>query len=597
MIGEHNPLVRMGRDKENSILSWGSARHGRSFSGKSDFVLRVRLLLGGILIVAFVLVGRLYFVQIVEGEEWLAEASAQYVAPIVESDRRGDILFSDQSGRLIAAATTKAGYRVAIAPDLLTDSQTFEKLSAIIELDEETFRARAAKAGDPYEEIAERVSEEQIAAIHALDLDGVIISQQHWRFYPADSLASHVIGFTGFRGHDRLGRYGLERYFEDTLNRGSSNLYVNFFAELFSSAYAGGQGSASHGDLITSIDPPVQLNLERTLEGIADKWNTKNAGGIIMDPKSGEIVGMAAHPTFDLNKFSDVEDAATYSNPLVERVYELGSIMKPITMAAGLDAGVVTPKTEYNDLGCIMKSGARICNYDGEARGRVDMQQVLSQSLNTGASFVADKIGHDEFAKYLRNFGLGEETGVDLPGEVAGLLGALDSGSDVDYASASFGQSIAVTPIAMIRALAGLANDGILPEPHVVKAVRYKNGITRPVHFDEGRRVTSPEAAHTVTDMLVNVVDDALLEGVLKQEHYSIAAKTGTAQIASPGGYYDDRYLHSFFGYFPAKDPKFIIFLFALEPQGVKYASQTLAHPFMDLTKFIINYYNIPPDR
>jgi len=304
-------------------------------------------------------------------------------------------------------------------------------------------------------------------------------------------------------------------------------------------------------------------------------------------------------PTFDPNTYNTEDDVGVFSNPLVESIYEMGSIMKPLTMAAGIDMSAVTPKTTYNDKGCIEKSGKKICNYDGKARGIVSMQEVLNQSLNTGVSYVVDKMGHEVFGRYVEGMQLGSRTGIDLPNEAKGRIQAIQNGYDVDYASASFGQGIAVSPIEMTRALASLANGGVMPEPHVVKAIKFESGITRAIDIKEGLRVYSATSTDTVTRMLVAVFDDALLKGVLKQEHYSIAAKTGTAQIAVPGGsgYYKDRFLHSFFGYFPAYDPKFIVFLFAVEPHGAEFASATLAHPFADIAKYMINYYDIPPDR
>jgi cell division protein FtsI/penicillin-binding protein 2 len=210
-------------------------------------------------------------------------------------------------------------------------------------------------------------------------------------------------------------------------------------------------------------------------------------------------------------------------------------------------------------------------------------------------------MGHSEFTDYFAAFGLGEETGIDLPNEIPGNLAALTNAgaADVDFASASFGQGIAVTPIAMARALAALGNGGVLPEPHVAEAVRYDSGVVRSITQAPPTRVLKEDTARIVTDMLIKVFDDALLDGELKMERYSIAAKTGTAQIGDPscGGYCEGRYLHSFFGYFPAHDPRFIVLLYQVEPMGVQYASQSLARPFMDIAKFLINYYDLPPDR
>jgi len=247
----------------------------------------------------------------------------------------------------------------------------------------------------------------------------------------------------------------------------------------------------------------------------------------------------------------------------------------------------------------VEKSKKKICNSDEKAHGVVSMQIVLNQSLNTGASFVADRIGHTEFGQYLQSLELGKKTGIDLPSEAVGQLKSIVNGYDVDYASASFGQGIAVSPIAMIRALSALANGGVLPNPHVVTAIKLQNGITRSIDPGQGPRVLSASSTEAVTNMLVRSYDTALIGGILKQEHYSLAAKTGTAQIAIPGGggYYTDRTLHSFFGYFPAHDPKFIIFLFAVEPHGQEFSSATFSHPFSNFAKYLINYYSIPPDR
>lgn len=554
-------------------------------------------------LVAIILVIRLYQVQIVRGDDYARKAEGQYMEAVTDDAPRGEIFFTKKGGERVAAALMQKGWRVAMDPRALENAdEAFARLSAIVPVDETRFRSSAAKKDDPYEDIVFRLNDEQALEVRRADIPGIFTVRDEWRFYPGETLAAHTIGFVSYRGARKEGAYGIERYWEDVLRHEGSGLYVNPFAEIFSDLGSlVADPSQQEGSVVTSLEPIVQRELENTIAKVLEAYSPRSAGGIVMDPKSGEIVALSIVPSFDLNTFNVVEDVSVFSNPLVERRYEMGSIVKPLTIAAAIDAGAITPQTTYEDRGCITKTGFKLCNYDFKARGVVPMQEVLSQSLNTGVSFAVDRMGNSAFAEYLKRFGLGEETGIDLPGEIAGAIDSLfvQGAADVDFASASFGQSIAITPIAMIRALAALANGGVMPEPHVATAIRTESGIERRIAVPEGVRVLKPETAETVTNMLVKVYDDALLEGVLKQEHHSIAAKTGTAQIAIPGGggYYADRWLHSFFGYFPAHEPRFIVLLYAIEPHGEQYASRTLARPFDELAQFLINYYEIPPDR
>ncbi|MFC1775686.1 peptidoglycan D,D-transpeptidase FtsI family protein, partial [Patescibacteria group bacterium] len=539
---------------------------------------------------------------VVNGEEYRDKADGQYITPASNVFDRGSIFFSRRDKMPFSAAGLDFGYIIAINPQKIKDAENmYEQISSTIQIDKEDFIAKANKANDPYEEIVLRVPEKDALEISNLDLEGLSIHKHKWRFYPAGRTAAHTLGFVAYKDNDLIGRYGLEHYYEDVLSRAENDLYVNFFAEIFSNITDSilVSDNSREGDIVLSIELDVQTELENVLSGIEDKWYTSATGGIIMDPRDGSIYAMAATPNFDPNNFSEENDSAVFSNPLVESVFEMGSIVKPLTMAAALDSGAVTAKTTYNDKGYVVLDTARIENFDGKARGVVSMQEVLNQSLNTGMVFVMQEMGKDVFRDYMLSYGIGDETGVDLPGEIHGLVDNLNSTRDIEYATAAFGQGIAMTPISITRSLATLANGGHLVTPYLVKRINYETGLDKKIYPDEGERIISGSASEEITRMLVEVVDEALLNGDVALPRYSIAAKTGTAQIADMenGGYYEDRYLHSFFGYFPAYDPQFIIFLYDVNPKGARYASQTLTHPFMDLTKFLINHYEIEPDR
>jgi len=573
-------------------------------SAKSNFAFRIRIIAGVILLIALVLLVRLYFLQVVHGKEYRLKAESQYVQQSTNQIDRGTIFFTSRDGSLISAATIAAGNTIVINPSRLGDPESvYPALKKLLpDLDELVFLEKARKKDSVYAEIAKQVTPEVGVAISALKITGVQVLASHWRFYPGRVLAAQSIGFLGFGadGKSVAGQYGLERYYNGALSRSDGGLYVNFFADLFTNIRAKFSPDTVEpgADLVTSIEPSVQQFLEDALKKYDESWNSDTVGGIIMDPKTGAIIAMASRPGFDLNDFKNADPNA-FANPLVERVYEFGSTMKPITMAAGIDSGAVTPTTTYDDKGFLVLDGLRINNYDHKARGVVSMQEVLNQSLNTGVSFVVKRMGTTKFAGYLEKFGIASETGIDLPNEASPLVSNLKSPRAVEYATASFGQGIAISPIAMTRALATLANGGVVPAPHVGVELRYGGGITKKLGWSPPMQAISKESDEAITRMLVTVVDDALQGGKIKMTDYSIAAKTGTAQVARPDarGYYADRYLHSFFGYFPAYNPKFLVFFFAVYPKGAQYASETWTQPFMNTVHFLINYYEIPPDR
>lgn len=558
------------------------------------------ILNGGILLASFLLVAKLGYIQIVRGEMYRDRAEQQYTGSVDNSFNRGTIFFEEKTGRKISAATITTEYLLAIDPSQIIDAEKLaDELSAIISFNRADFIAKASQKNSRYKEIQKHLGEKDILAIKALHEKGVILEKDKKRFYPGGEVAAQVVGFVGSDGDTVSGRYGLERYYNDVLVRKYSDTFAGFFADFFLKAGKSVLSDrTSEGDIVTTIEPTVQGMLEQTLtDDIQKKYSAAWASGIIMDPKTGEIYAMGSIPSFDPNNFSKERDQSVFSNLLVEGVYEMGSIIKPLVMAAGIDRGVVTAETTYDDKGFVILNKRKIENFDKKARGIVSMQEVLSQSLNTGVIFVMNRLGKDTFREYFKAYGLGEETGVDLPHEGLSKIDNLDTFRDVEYATASFGQGIALTPIATIRALASLGNGGVLVTPHVVK--RIENGFNTSQNFVPGseRRVIKKETSREISRMLTYSVDNVLLEGTLKQEHYSIAVKTGTAQQVERGKYSETNFLHTFIGYFPSYDPKFIIFLAVKNPRGAQYSSNSLSSPFMKIAKFLINYYDIPPDR
>jgi len=562
---------------------------------------RIRLVFAIVLAGAALIIARLFFLQVVSGEYYKTQASRQQNFSQILTPRRGEIYLSDRKGNLLSLASTKEGYLLFINPQKIKEPEAvLAKLNPLVPLERENFLKRAAKTGDPYEVVAHRLDRAAALAIEELEIEGVGIVPEEWRTYPLKSLAAHVVGFLGYKDDELIGRYGLEHYFEDELRGNDGYLDADLSAggvllELGKNLF---EPPEEGHDLVLTIDPNVQVFFEKKLKSIQEKWNPSRGGGIILDPQTGKILALAAFPSFDPNTYGETQDLATFINPLVENIFEFGSVFKPLTMAAALNERVLTPQTTYFDKGYLILDGYKIENFDQKGRGETTMQKVLEESLNTGAAFAAGKLGKENMRKYFTAYGLGEKTGVELPGEVAGNLSNLSSKRDVEYATASFGQGVSATPLEFARAIAALANGGKLMKLYLVERIvrpGREDVITEP---EVVREVLTPETSETISKMLVKVVDDALLGGTVKFKRFTAAAKTGTAQIPLKDAKgYSEEYLHSFFGWAPGFDAKFLVFLYMEKPQGVRYASQSLGPSWAEITQFLLTYYEIPPDR
>jgi cell division protein FtsI/penicillin-binding protein 2 len=565
--------------------------------------IRIRVISGLAVMLSLILVIQLYFIQIVKGDEYREDAKQQYTQSTSNIFNRGSISLTAIDGTSRVAALQESGFTLAVNAQFIQDPQAvYRSLADVVSINKDDFLASFADKEDPYVVIKRRLSPEVAEAVTALDIEGVGVYPEKWRRYPYGSLAANVLGYVGYgsEGDERVGIYGIERFFDDVLSRSGNGLYVNIFAQVFSGIgdAISGEARAREADVVLTLEPDVQSYLEKLLEDVAADWQAMQVMGVVIDPNTGAIMAMATVPTFDPNNYSKVDDPSVFTNPLVQSRFEMGSIIKALTVAAGLDAGVITADTTYNDAGSVTLNGATIYNYDGKGRGVVNMQEVLNQSLNTGATFVSLQLGHEKMREYFYGYGFDQKTGINLPGEVENAVANLEVNRDLEFATAAFGQGVAFTPIATVRALSALANGGRLVQPHILQSVDYQVGGSDTFHPEEGKQVLKKATSEEISRMLAQVTDEALESGRRARDRYSIAMKTGTAQIAAPGGGYNDNlFNHTYFGYFPAYEPEFLIFLMARKPHGARYASQTLTTPFMNIANFLINYYEVPPDR
>ena len=443
-----------------------------------------------------------------------------------------------------------------------------------------------------------RLTNEEVDRIKRIGVKGVGVSFETDRFYPAEKLAANVLGFLGYGDNGRAGQYGVEAFYEQELS-GVSDSYRDYLAPATIRGLFKKENKTDNpdrpADIVLTIDKNIQAEAEKVLGGLTAKWQAESVDIIVQEPFSGKILAMAQAPTFDPNHYSK-SPTSYFLNNSVQAIFEPGSSFKPITMLAGLDLKKINPQTIYTDTGFVDVADYRIKNFSDKIFGLSTMSQVLEKSINTGVMFVENLIGDDNFINYIVNMGFGQKTGVDLPGEVSGDINNLYSGRKINYLTASFGQGIAVTPLQLINAYSAIANGGKLVRPYIVEKVIKEGGreeITNP------EMVGIPIAEKTSAQlkvMLVLVVDNGFDKARIKG--YDVAGKTGTAQIADgKGGYLEDQYIHSFIGFAPAYDPKFVILIKMDKPRGIKFAADSLSPAFREMAEFLIHYYNIPPTR
>ncbi len=556
-----------------------------------------------VLIVSGVVLSKLFVLSYLKHSVYSRTATAQR-ENIVNVLARGNIYLQDQaSGNLFLSAANKKFPLAFVVPSKIDWKDNDEKISRVAEIlkiDKDSISKIIQSQQNSTKALARRLDVVQVEQIKNINLKGLGVSYETDRFYPGQELASSVIGFLGNDLNGRSGQYGVESYYDDELfgksltKKTSITGLTGFIKNIFYDTKDNNLFNRP-SDIVLTVDKNIQAYAEDKLENLLKKWDARGGTIIIQDPITGKILAMADKPSFDPNNYSDYQPGV-FLNKGVQEIFEPGSSYKPITMSMGLDLVKVTPQTTFIDEGFIKAAEYTIRNFSNKVFGLQTMSQVLEKSINTGAMFVENVVGDDNFLNYTINMGFGQRTGIDLPGEVNGDITNLYSGRKINYLTASFGQGIAVTPIQLINAYSAIANGGKLMRPYIVEKIIKEGGeeiITKPeivsIPFSEK---TSGKLKVMLVGVVNNGFDKAKIAG------YDIAGKTGTAQIPDGKGGYDEKeFIHNFLGFAPAYDPKFVILLKMDRPKGIQFAADSLSPTFKEVVQFLINYYNIPPNK
>lgn len=548
-----------------------------------------------------VLTGRLFYLQVINGQQARDRADSQHSIYKKLFPSRGEIKIVDKvSSATVPIATNLKSYLVYAVPgDILNPDLTAASLASVLGLERKDIYSKITQAGKKYVPLKKNLTDSEQQKIKDLKLSGVYFDSEDTRFYPENKLLSQVLGFVGYKNDRKAGLYGLERYFDKDLAGTPGELVAegDTSGTVIFGANRKERPAVDGVNLILTIDKTIQFQAESIIKDAVIKNGADGGTVIVAEPSSGRILAMANYPDYNPNEYNKVSDPAVFNNLATTGVFEPGSTFKAITMAAAVNEGKVTPETTYADRGSVVIDGYTIKNSDAKAHGLQTMTQVLDESLNTGAIFAKEQIGNDKFFEYVKNFGFGQATGVELP-EGRGNLDNLKARVAVNFHTASFGQGLTVTPIQLIEAYSALANQGKMMKPFIIQSKILPTGAVENTQVMEAGQPISEKTANVISAMLVSVVENGHGKRAGVPGYY-IAGKTGTAQVPKKDGrgYEENNNIGSFIGYGPVEDPKFVMLVRIDHPRDVQFAESTAAPAWGKIAQFILNYMQVPPTR
>ena len=543
---------------------------------------RIGLLFGIFALILLVALGRAVWLGGIRGADFQAAATSQQVSEVVIPARRGTI--TDRNG--VPLAVSEPAADVAATPYLIKDKPgVARRIAPILGQPEADVLSKLSQPGG-FVYMARQLPDGKARKLEKLGIEGLDFIPSSKRIYPQKQLAAQVIGTVGIDG---VGLAGLE-YARNSLLHGSDGKRRLVSDAIGQPISMTDQKAVLSGSSISlTIDAAIQNKAEAVLAEIGKTFSPKGATVIVMDPRNGEILADANWPLADSNDFGSATPDALTDKSVVS-AYEPGSTFKPFTVAGALSEGIITPNTTF-ELGSSIQVADRTINeaHDGGG-GVLTTAQILAQSSNVGAVTIGLRLGAEKFDQWVHRFGFGTPTGVDLAGEQGGIVPGVKDYSGSSMGNLPIGQGLAVTPMQMAAAYAAIANGGILRTPRILASIG-----GRPVVEPRGKRVISAKTAESVRKMLEGVVAAGGTASEVSIPGYELAGKTGTANKPDNGVYSETKFVASFVGFAPAKNPRLLVTVMVDEPQGEYYGSVVAAPAFQKITAFALPYLRIPP--
>jgi len=498
---------------------------------------------------------------------------------------------------MLPLVTNQMKYLMFAEPKLVQDQSLFTfKLSQILQMEEASITARLDKT-KTWVAIRNGVDRTKKDAIDALHLPGVGFDEQPALYYPEGSSAAHILGFVGKNNDgENVGYFGIEGFYDKDLS-GLPGLMRSDRDLIGRPIFLGTQEKIepeNGRDLVLTIDKTVQDIVKRKLKEGLEQYGSSQGCAIVANPNTGEILALSCLPDFDPDTYYDFPPES-YKNSAISDTYEPGSTFKPLVMAAAIQEKVLKADSVMNESGPVTIDKYTIQTWNNQYEGNITMTRVLEKSSNVGMVYVGEKLGRQKLYEYIRKFGFGDLTGVDLDGEVPSYLRPMRNWYGIDFSTATFGQGIAVTPVQMIAGFSAVINGGHLMRPYVVKQM-ISDRKTQDIQPKEIRRILSDDTSSIMRKMLVSTIENGETKW-LRPKGYQIGGKTGTAQIALQGHYDASKTIASFIGFAPVTHPEFVGLVIVREPKTSQWGSETAAPIFFQIAKELIVYYNITPEH